>query len=537
MELMIVDDEEITREGLAASIDWARFGIRVCALAANGAEALALAQKQPVDILITDVKMPLMDGIALSERMRALNRSVRIVFVSGFSELDYLKSAIRVNVADYILKPVDVGELQAAVERIASDIRAERANLLLNLAVEEKLRSSMPALRERFLLRLLRLGPQDEETLPAQLAFYEIGPMAGARAVAFVLLVDDFETAYASLSPEAWQSISLGIVSVMQEVVDALAGGFALEDAQDRFAALVWLTGSEEGLEQQVDELSRGLHRAVNRRLGISATLGVGLWVERLALVHESYRHALSAAKMRLHKGRGQIIYLGQGAEGQLALSPVEVMGQAFSDALRLGDDARALQLLRGAFQEVRRGAPDHSRVLALCLSILPVIALCRETYRLESRADIVADIRAILLMQTVDDMEALLRERVSEVCASLARRSQARMSIAQQLKATIEARYAQDLTIKQLAGEVYVTPAYLCMLFKQETGDTINEYLTRVRLNKARELLLTKRYKLYEVAQMVGYADTKYFGRLFRQHVGVNPSQYEPGAQPPLAN
>ncbi len=386
LDLLIVDDESAARQGLIRCMPWDTLGVRVCGEAINGARALAQVQALRPDIVLTDIRMPFMDGIELCRALRAAGETVKIIFISGYEDLEYFKSALAYDVSGYVLKPVDVQELSALIARVAGEIRDRRSELARMAALDEKLRRTLPALRDRFLTGLLR-GEIASEDLASRMADLELNlPPTGQYAVSLAKPGADMPAA-----------------ALLGEAAHALAqlsgNGIVFSLGQDECAALWWNPLSGAGPAEWAD-LLRGT-------FGLDVSIGIGDAVDGLPRVKDSYTSARQAL----------------------------------------------------------------------------------------DRADL--------------------------------ERKTARERLVGQIRALVLGDLRRNFTIREIAEAVHYSPTYITALFKQDMGQTINEFATQCRMEKARELLDTTSLKAYEVARQVGYQDAKYFSRLYRRHFGVNPSEH----------
>ena len=156
IKLMVVDDEPVIREGIETAVDWERLDIQVVGTAGNGRDGMAKALAQKPDIVITDIRMPVMDGIHFAKELKEKLPNVRIVFLTGYSEFEYAREAIRIGAAEYLLKPINTGELTELVGRLADEIRRENATVMNRNRETVLLKENLPMMRNRCVKRFFQ---------------------------------------------------------------------------------------------------------------------------------------------------------------------------------------------------------------------------------------------------------------------------------------------------------------------------------------------------------------------------------------------
>lgn len=533
LKLLIADDEKIIRKGIETSLEWASYQIEIAGTARNGLEALQLAQQVKPDIVITDVRMPLMDGITLSGKLRELDNEVKIIFISGFSDLEYLKSAFKHDAVDYILKPIDISELERSVRKAANRRGKEKGQNVYRQQLEQKLLQSMPFLREKFMKLLVCGEITERREAMERLDFLGIDIPAEGLFIVIIVSIDNYHEKILSLPQLEKQLLEFSILNVVQEMLDAYARGYAFAWGNGRFICVVSLPAGELPAEECIENISLGIHRKLGGCLNLSNTLGIGRWVEDILRLDYSLQHAESALERRFLLGNNRIIYMsGQTEE----MTEGNVIRNSFFDSFSLallnGDKEKAHQLIAGVFEQICSvPAPGDKYVRSICLQMASVISGNASRIKgmgEEKAGDIYYLSEEILKKETIGEMEQFLLWAAGKICSLLSlRRERHSACVVQEIKQMIRRRYMEELSVGSIAREVYLTPAYICMLFKQETGQTVNEYLTSVRIENAKALLKTSGYKLIEISAMVGYSDQKYFSKLFKKHTGVNPSDF----------
>ncbi|MBD2863191.1 response regulator [Paenibacillus oceani] len=556
-KLLVVDDEPAVRLGLRNYVDWGQFDIRFVGEADDGDTGLEAVERLMPDIVLTDVRMPNMDGITLSKEIRKRFPDTKIVFVSGHDDSDYLKSAMKVSAVDYILKPVNLQELRTVIARVVAELQEVQTERRMTQQMQAKLQESMPLLREKFLLSLILNGAPRGGRTQERLDFLGLGLPYNAAYWVIVVSVDRFADIVEKYTERDLQIFCYAIQNVCQEVVRQYLQGSVFEHRSGEFVGIVYadqghacLTGAGQASagstpigyddpEELLFELASQLRDHLQRFLRISVTIGLGDRVSNLGELAGSYEQAREAAAGKWYLGQNQILTMDS-----LNLDKRETFDER-SYRFDSAESGKLISILKGgeprqlglALDELfdrlarqRRGGLKYSRNVILQIVLLAgqlMLELNLADEELERRESWLWE--ELFKQETIAELRQLLETYLQEVCGRIGERRSGRASnIVERVRAIIERRYADNkLTVSEIGREVYLTDTYISLLFKQETGRTVNEWLTQYRMEKAKELLANPTYKLYDICYAVGYADPSYFSKLFKKVTGLTPSVY----------
>lgn len=533
LRLLIAEDEKNSREGLVQCIDWTGFGIELLAAARNGKEALEIAEKEKPDIVISDIRMPKMDGVRLAQLLREKYEDVKIIFISGYSDTEYLKSAIRYGATDYLFKPVDIEELKRVVIKTIGEIRDRNEERIDREMAERRLRKSMPQLQEKFFRSLLDGGTREDEEIRKQLVFLNIHmPLSGKYAVLLIHINEGSPYFDMELQHDI-ELMRFVILNIVGEILDRGSDGYVFEYDRDVFACILVLPEDNTLSELCVERISNDIHDSLNRSMQIGNTIGVGRWVEGIGNIRHSFRYAKDALAREVVLGKNIVIYIDSNAEetGDIFMVPQNLFTQ-LSSAVLNGDSAgssealdKLISFLKG---EKGRETLFYRNACLMIASCLVSTASRVEIREPEVKHALVLVHQEMMSAETLDEIREVLGRCAEALCRSVRDAQVTKNSaLISEIRLIIAEEYGTDLSISKIAKKVYLSPTYICLLFKQETGKTINACLTDTRIDKAKELLAEGNYRVMDVASMVGYHDVKYFCRLFKAKVGVNPSEY----------
>jgi two-component system, response regulator YesN len=511
MRVLIIDDEKTTRETLRYFVPWAELGIDEVDTAANGFDALARISLARPDILLCDVRMPKMDGIELARRVRADLPDCVIVFLSGYSDADYLKAAIRVHAADYIDKPIDFGRVaevmgQAVVtarEREAASARARSSGDAAGLA---------PLRKESLAIELLSpsadaaaIGERYDQTIA--------GPFLGGAARAAIIQPK-------SVRAKAGAEIGAGLSNLASSLNARPIGELAfaacrLDAGRLALVAGPGSSGTGEALESALARLAR------------EEGAWIGLGPPSAPPLASSLEAASRALALRYYDPEAPLFVHRPGSRPPFALSD-ETLAR-FGSIVSARDAKAALALLAELRSRARaRGDEDIGRVAAAFLALgNAIIEQARGWKAAEAMAERESLKAGLAAAQSLAAASGLVEELVDRCFGSEARQLGANRKI-EQAKDYARSRFCDpDLSIPEIAAAVGLSETYLCTLFKREYGTTVLDFITAFRVEAAKALLVEGEDKVQAIAAAVGFRDPEWFSTLFKRVAGIPPSEY----------
>ncbi|MCL6591735.1 MAG: response regulator [Firmicutes bacterium] len=530
-KILIVDDEKTTRESLREVIDWNELHITNVTVAKNGLEALELLKEIRPDILLADVRMPKMDGLELAGQARRLCPDCKIIFLSGYADKDYLKKAIHLKAVNYIEKPINPDEIKAVIGEAVALCQEEYQKKQRMLELQSSMAVKQTSLRQALVLDLIQ-GVQDE-------ASGRVAKLTAKYEGVFGKYFFDncFRAVYLAIH---WKpNLDPGLKECSKDnILQLFSGptpGFPLEclSGMDELGNLILIIPEKKGAAPSYE--AEVLFRSVLEKIpGISAghctvSIGIGTEAPDLAQIPESYRTAMLAAAYQFYLGDNQII-----SYRDISDTPFQIERQqyhSFKEYLN-NDNQEAAEELVGKLTDQAFICKDRdiNRVKNIYFHLLLVVF---EVALERKLIDPFGKDEQSYIWQEINGKRALkeLSEYVITTMRGIFNRLDGQDGInrkAYEIMRFIRENYAdRELSIQTIGNHVFISPTYLCAFFKKTTGKTINEFITEVRLEKAKQLLKDSRIKLYEVATSVGFTDVNYFSTLFKRNVGCTPSEF----------
>lgn len=524
LKMLVVDDEYLVRELLKNSIDWYDLGIEIVAEASSGLEALDLVKEVRPDIIFVDICMPFMNGIEFSRKISEEGETAKIVILTGHEEFEYAQESVKIGVSDFLLKPVNVNEILRVIDKIKKEIEAERDFQNEFLSMKNQLKEHMSHLKELFLKDLL-LGSVEKEVINEKMNYFSIEAEDGEFQVAAVKAEN---SSGRNLSEEERLIYKLRWFEVVEGILAEYKGVLPLWDNDDTLI-LISLRGS-----LNISELGEEIKRRLIKECRATVSIGIGLVHQGAQFISLSYREALSALKYRVLEGRDIVIDYRdiKGDHEDLSLYNNDLI-EKYRMYLKAGVEDLACDYI-DELLDSRLFGPSagidtirvvSSSIISVILNVLndlnievtEVFSYGGEPYENMFKIDTLPDIKSFLTELTV---------RVSQVIKKI--NSSKTKKMITELEEIVNKNLAdRSLTLNTVAEHFGMNPSYFSRKFKKDIGCTFIEFVSRIRINRALELLQNTDLKNYEIAEKVGVEDPHYFSTFFKKHMKISISEY----------
>ncbi|WP_438433853.1 response regulator transcription factor [Gorillibacterium sp. sgz500922] len=529
MKALIVDDERHVREAIRLLADWEALGITELFEADNGLAAAELMERVRPEILITDMRMPVQDGVKLLEHAQRTHPQTQKIVVSGHTDFELVRSTMKYGGRDYLLKPVDPVQLAEALAKAVKSWHEADAERRINQKRSMEINQLKPVYWDKVMSGLIADPPEVPAALDERLAD-EFGPgVTGECRVALVSLDSAAETITRRFQDNR-DLLFFSLTNICNEFLRRGNRGIACRHWNSDREALVIAWARTEELPGLMREINDGIERTLGSRLDV----GIGGAAAFPAGAAESFKGARRALLGRNMKEKNQWIHTGE----ELPCAPGELRLAEHEESFRLA-------LLSGSREELAKAVNGWiAAVDALPCVTLEQVERWRAEWRLLLRrlgrdrdsggrtedADPEEAARPIPLDA---DGRLSLAEWSRELTESLTQllfereRGQREKGSMREIARYLEENYSRELSLQEIAEHFHLSREYISRRFKQEFGENLSDCLGRIRIGKAKLLLQNPHLRIAQIAEMVGYPDEKYFSKVFKKLAGKTPGEY----------
>ncbi len=534
IKVFLVEDEMVIRRGIKNSIDWEKEGYIFCGEASDGELAYPMIIKEKPDIQITDIRMPFMDGLELCKLVKKELPNIKILILSGYDEFDYAKEAIRLGVTEYLLKPISSGKLLEALNGVSESIRREKEDKDLVRKYMEEMRENTEHEKQKFFEQMIAGNLSMADALETGKK-YEMNLSAGMyNLLLFRFTLGEENRKSGELLGEAEYAI--------EKLTERLEYVFEFQRGVEGWAFLL-MADNEEQMSERVKELSKDLEEIMKNYSTIAYFGGIGQPVARLRELEESFREAERALAARFIMELNRIISVEdiRMAQNVDTLDDIEITS--------FGEIEKTRTMLEkflnnGAEDEIDEFVdvyinelPEENlksvlmRQYIIMDAYIVMMSFCEKIEGIEGEMQAQSEElkNSMKTIQTLEEIKNYIRMLLKKIIGVRDTISGRRYSdIIEIAKDQIRKTYMSDeISLNTIAAEVGMSPSYFSSIFSKEMGKTFVEYLTEIRMDRAKELLMCSSMKTSEIGYEVGYKDPHYFSYIFKKTQNCTPKEF----------
>lgn len=532
VRLLIADDEFIVCEGIKNSIDWENYQVEVVGFAVNGIDALQLARETLPEIVISDIKMPGLDGLQLVERLKSFLPDVQVILISAYEEFDYAKQAIRLGVNSYLSKPVKKAEIIHEVSKLRAILEQKKQAEETASRLRQRFLENLPILKEHFLNSLIIR--KDVRDIEVKLQTYQIDLVPHNIGV-IVWKADRLPEHDSENADQKVQLLMLRISESVAELLYPTVKGITFQSYDQEMVTLYNGRPGEDTLIAEVVRQAELIKDRIFAESNLSISIGIGRIYPDFKEVGLSYQEAVKALNYRLVYGGNLVLYIENVENLELesygALRNINDLLENFQNILYTGK-VEELDELVGRIAGQLRGSQRipyyyiqqvYVQLLSMILRTAAEIGITPQ--QITGESDLYGK---LLKIEYFQELEKWFKTILVRICQAIQEKNKLKTKHAI-AKATdyIQKHCQEELSLTTVAEYVRLSPAYFSRFFKEETGCSFVDYLKRLRIEKAKELLQTSNLKIYEICEALGYQSVQYFSNLFKTMVGVTPQEY----------
>lgn len=525
LKICFIDDIRTVIEGMSRQIRWDLHGITVCGTAINGLDGMKLIDDCRPDIILTDIRMPMLDGLELTRRVKELLPRSEVILLTGYSDFEYAQKAIQLGAFDFITKPFSLPGIEEVVLKAKEKIENERRKENRMAEMERKVMEGLPILRQELFRYLLhhKADPQETKRRWAYLN-PDLNP---THLFVMVIEIDGFKDASCRISIGESELVRFTVQNILEDTITLSTKVFILRDTATRFSAVLNMPSGVTAIDLAEECCSN-----VRRFTRYTVSVGIGL----PAHAHDlsvSYEQAMQALSYHLYTG-GDAVMCYADVKFTAAVPPPHLRNkeQELIRALQAGGREEALEILDQLFheQKLQKPLPKPEYLISLFyeISFIMLRALQeRIPYGDLEDLDMMIRERPIASLASVDDMEQMLKDIAARGCRLIERRTRSQAAnIIEEAVLFVRDSLHRELHIADAARHVHLSTSYFSHLFKKVTGQTFNQFVIQERMEQAKRLLLEDR-QVQDIAESLGYPERRYFSDVFKKYTGLTPSEF----------
>lgn len=516
-KVLIVEDEIFVRLGIKMSVEWKKLDMEVIGDVANGKQALEIYEKEHPDIIMTDLKMPVMDGMELIRRIREKDHTVRILILSCLKEFHLVQQAISMNVSDYILK---LTMTQEDMERILQKTKDE-----LDMLKERKKEETGNSEEERrnILRDFFYYDTFIKDNLKSKFERMEL-PFGERNLLMAVLEIDAYDQLQQRFRDEYGVLVSSALLNVLTELLQEYGRGMLIDDREKRYILI-----TEQGSVEQKSDAERfflQFLKRIKKTLTVyfrtDVTIGVSQLYDGYENLRTMYQQCSYCLEEKFYHSLGEILLFSDIKKSDKAVIVTEKLKRVTAE--KSGDGRIESLMEQGIEAFMQNPVPEvllHFFVHMVHLEVYNVImeghkrfAITDEYVRQMERAETLDQIVAVYQDLRYQLYENPQGQKMNKTVSSIIN--------------YISKNYGKNMPLEEIADAVGLSANYICSLFKKEMGVNLFSYIMEYRINRAKELLLSTNMKSYEIAEKTGFSDESYFSRSFKRVTGQSPIEFK---------
>lgn len=529
--ILLVDDEADVLQAMKKKIDWEAMGFCLAGTAENGQEALEMAEQLHIDVVMTDIKMPYMDGLTLCKKLKENYRNMKVVIYSGFDDFEFAREAVHLEAEEYLLKPISSKDMEKVLTKIRKKLDEEFDEHRNMNKLYEYYQKSLPAMQEQLFMSILE-GKVTGDRAKAMLDTYEMKLDAPCYAVA-VLYTEAMnrDIQEKAIPIREGQLLTLSLKDIAQDYLNRRMKFYSVIYLEE--VIILFMLDKKEDMDTVLYHLDQ-VCKMGSRVLKASVTAAVGQPCDSLDSLTTSYQEAGNAMEYRTIMGMNQVLYIRDiEPSPKDSVSFMEYDFQNLVRAVKLGDRDETDAAIKQFIENIKGFSLTPNQYQLICMELSTELMKIGRSYKLRTK-QIFGEGNHIPWQEiykhlSVDELESWLQEICTNLRHTLRHeRTDSTLKLTEQAKAYIEEHYKEnDLSAETLCRYLNVSAAYFSTIFKKEVGLSFVAYLTKIRLEHAVELLRTTEDKTYVIANEVGYTEPNYFSYVFKKQYGISPSKY----------
>ena len=535
-KILVVDDNPYDRKGIKSILDNGNLQLEVLATCSNGAEVVERLEELKPDIILSDISMPIMNGIEMTKVLKEKEVDVKIIFMSCYYEFEYVKSAIDLDIYGYVLKPVVPKDLIGAVSKVIDELEAENSARKEKKEILEQLNNSLPSLQDEFLRELLFGSFSQYEEICKRSRFLKMDFPENHSIYILSVEINDYERFTSCIDIDDRYLAMYSIKNLLTSFNSSFMNIYPIQVSSKEFAAVIFcnIPTQDENHTVLLDTVLL-MKDEISRKLNLSITIGISKASKNITDIPILYQQSLNAIKTRFYSNITKIIFFDEIEEMQnMNFEEMVNLQDMYKEVkeIAISDNEKDITAFLDKYLSARTILQGEHYVKSFTYSLVNIFQIV--LIEMEISIDDIFDQKQ-LIWQKLNNFETIIDVKMwlyNIIKMSIEHINKIQKSgygqIVENIKNVIKNNYMKHLTINDIAKAINFSPGHANNIFKIETDRTIFDYLTEFRMEKAKELLKDPYSRIYMVMEEVGYTNKSYFCLAFKRHTGLTPMEYK---------
>ncbi|WP_272039958.1 response regulator [Paenibacillus sp. JJ-100] len=529
--IMLVDDDPHIIKALTEHIDWPSLGLSIAGTAANGLDALELFHRVHPDLVMTDVYLPGMTGLEVTQELRRDYPLLPIIILSGYDEFENARAAMRWGVNHFLLKPAEVEEIESVLQEVLLEQDVRERHERLERTYKQEVGRVLPYLRKQFLHELLTTRYRADELSEARMEYIGFRMCAKVRVVSLQLNRPGFMT---RMKERDWQLLRYGAADIIQETVKDWASRMVdcqveVVDYSDQVFVLLML--DDRDCLEELQTLVGQMVEQIFTYLKIEVSAGIGRLKSHPCEVIDSYLESREAVERAEFQGGSRLYQYEETEEMERSVTDYSLLLHQWNEVWTDMRVSLAEEVWLQIFHLLKAencASIQDAQVIAVSLFDTMMHSWKRQHPMLTpplAMSDFLREIQSkYALHDLISWLDRVIRSWLDQIRKEVGEKKSNKLIA--QVKQYVEEHYAEEISFEAIAKSLFVHPKYLSQLFKRVTGENFVSYLNGYRVQRALELLQSGHYMVYEVSEMTGFRNATYFSQVFKMLTGKSPSE-----------
>ncbi len=531
--VLLVDDEVIVRLGIKSMIDWERLGLTVIADTSNGQEAMEVFKKFNPEIVITDIKMPIMDGIEFIKNIRTINSETKIIILTCLQDFEYAKEAISLGASEYFVKSdMMPADMERILIKVRDSIVIEQDKQIKLSEMRIKALKSKIVEKEQFLWELSMNAVSWNEATKSIIQQMDLNYLMNGYFV-FNVSVDYYEKVTAGMLEQEkiklFEKVHNIVESTVNGEVSCKGEVYNGNSGEVNLILKVMDYASELNKFEILNSIGEKIIKAIKTELKYSITIGISDTVNNLENLNRGYTQAKNASNFKVFNGCGKIISYANTISPNVIDRQISLDFKKIRDYIYLLKRSETNILIEDIFNqiaELRDYEALNTLPLELVVSLISIYSeICKDVDIINNKKK--AFYEQIKYLETIEDIIEWFKLVFNEAIDMVMDIYNSDKNSVSKARSYIEENFAREISLQTISNHVHLSKNYFVNLFKKEMNESFVDYLTKVRIKKAKSLLENSELKINDIGIRVGIEDPRYFSKVFKKSTGYTPKEY----------